>query len=123
MYASDTKTPGGGLVSWLVSRFILCDGWGEGTVGVFWLVACADWGGVRWFCGGSDIARFRPEESDGGGVSYPFEEVDVLSSFLGIDRVCSNMACFVVAVDETVALGEPTGAHPSVVSPFGSVLG
>ncbi len=67
--------------------------------------------------------RFRPEESDGGGVLYPFKEVVVLSSFLGIDRVCSNMACCVVAVDKTVALGEPTGAHPSIVSPSGSVLG
>ena len=86
------------------------------------MVACTGWGGVRWFCGGSDIARFRPEESDDRGVLYPFEEIDVLNFFLGVDRVCSNMACLVVAVDKTVALGEPTGAHPSIVTPFGSVL-
>ena len=50
------------------------------------------------------------------------EKIDVLNFFLVADGFCSDVTCLVVAVDETIALGEPTGAHPSVLAPRGSVL-
>ncbi len=112
-----------GLVFW----FVLNDGWGEDTADFWgwWFAghAAGDEGrGVGWFFGGSGVARPQPRESDGGGATDSVEKIDVLGFFLVADGFCSNVACLVVAVDETITLGEPTGAHPSVLAPSGSVL-
>jgi hypothetical protein len=75
---------------------------------------------VLW---GSGVARPQPEESDGGGATDHVEKIDVLGFFLGADGFCSNVVCLVVAVDKTIALGEPMGAHPSILAPHGLVFG
>jgi hypothetical protein len=70
---------------------------------------------IGWFSGGSGVARPRPEKS---GVllcvSYTLEEIEVFIFFLGGDRVCSDVTCFVVAVDKAVTFCDPPGAHPNV---------
>ena len=118
---------GGGLLVGLVLCVVLYDCRGEDTADFWgrWFAGAVSFvgSGVGWFCGGSGIARPRPEESYGGvAAADPIEEIDVFGFLLGGDVCCSNVACLVVAVCETIAFGEPPGAHPSVLSPLGLVL-
>ncbi len=78
---------------------------------------------VRWFGWWSDVARPRPVESKHGVPTYSVEEVEVLCFPFGRDVWSINVAFFVVAIREVVALGKPPCAHPTLVVPLGPVLG
>ncbi len=62
-------------------------------------------------------------ESKCGIALHSFQEADVLGLFVGGDVCCANVTVLVVAIGETISLGELPHAHPTVlVIPLGSVL-
>ena len=53
-----------------------------------------------------------------------FKKLMYLAFFVGGDVCCANVTVFVVAIGETISLGEPPHAHPTVlVIPLGPVFG
>ncbi len=76
---------------------------------------------IRWFCWWSDVARPQPVESDGGIASNLIQKINILGFFVCADIFRPNVTFHVVAIREAIALGEPPGAHPTVLAPFGSV--
>ncbi len=78
---------------------------------------------VGWFGWWSDIARPRPVESKHRVPTYSVEEIEVLCLLLGGDVWRIEVAFFVVAICEAVALGKPPRTHSTLVVPLGPVLG
>ncbi len=51
----------------------------------------------------------------------PAQKIDILGFFVCAVVCRPDVTFLVVAIGETIALGEPPGAHPTVFAPFGSV--
>jgi hypothetical protein len=60
-------------------------------------------------------------ESDGKIALNPVQKIEVLGFSVCTDVCCPDLTFLVVAIGESIALGEPPGAQPTVLAPFGSV--